>query len=283
MKRRIQSWKIARQRGVKRNRIPPFAPSKNEISFYKKYILKTVGKKNFPPRALILGATPELRDAAIKAGLESYAVDVSADMMNKFSALMRFQNHRLNKQIIKDWLKMKFPKNYFGIIIGDASLNNLATRDENIALIKLCAKIVANGGYLILRQIVYPSKLKSYKEIKRLITDFRNRKIKWEDFFTELRVIFYKNKVYNQRTFQYNVKKNFKLIDSLLKSNLLTLKEYNKINVFRNNVINTYYPKKFFIQEVENNNFKLISAFHDKSFKFFKYFYMFAFKKIKSS
>lgn len=279
MQHKTQGLEIAEKRGKRKNRIPPFAPSKNEITFYQKYNNKVAKDKNLPQRALILGATPELRDCAIKSELESYAVDISQEMMDKFSLLMKYHNHPLDKRIIQDWLKIKFPKDYFGIAMGDGSLINFATRKENNTCIKVCAKTIKRGGYLILRQVVYPQNLQSYKSAERLINDYRNKKISWEDFFMELRIVFYKDKLYNKKTFQFNAGKSFKMIDKLFENKILTKKEYEKINTFRNNITNIFYPENNFIKMIESKGFKLTAKFHDKPHRFFKYLYMMAFRK----
>ncbi len=280
MKHKIQGWKIAKQRGAKKNRISPFAPSKNEIAFYQKYINKVAEDVKVPQKALTLGATPELRDGAIKAGLESYAVDISKEMADKFSLLMGYRHHPLDKTVICDWLKMKFPENYFGIIMGDASFINLANRKDNNDLAKVCANTIGKGGYLVLRQVVYPKHFKSYKSVGLLVNDYRNKKISWEDFFMELRIVFYKDKLYNKKTFQYDAGKSFEVIDKLFENKILTDKEYKKINIFRNNVINTFYPEDNFIKMIESKGFKLVAKFHDKPFRFFRYLYIMTFRKI---
>ncbi len=173
----IQPWEVAEKRGKKENRIPPFAPSENELSFYKKYLNLVFESGELPNRVLILGATPELRDAAIEIGVESVAVDVSKEMMDKFSSLMKHKGHLLDKQIIKNWLEMDFPKSYFGVVMGDASFNNLILKEHNLQLVKICSKIIAKQGFLVLRQVVYSKENKGYKDALKLVEDFRNKKI----------------------------------------------------------------------------------------------------------
>lgn len=275
-----QGWRIAKQRGIKSNRIPPFAPSLKEQEFYKKYLLAVLAYNKLPKRALILGATPELRDIAINVGLESIAVDISEEMMKKFSCIMRNQGSELDKRIINDWLEMDFPHNYFGAIMGDASFNNLVTKKDNEQLVSTCGNLLAKGGYLVLRQVLYAKNYKGYIDAKKVISDYRSGKIEWEDFFMELRINSFKNQVYSPDSFQYNAEKAFKLIDSLYDNKFLSQSEYESINTFRNNVINTFYPNQEFIRMIEKNNLKLIEEFHDDFALFFNYFYMVAFKKI---
>jgi len=276
---KIQSWKIAKYRAAKRNRISPFAPSKKEVIFYESFVKKVKYNNKLPNHILILGATPELRDGVIKNGLESYAVDLSRGMLDKFTDLMKYKGHNLDRKIIRNWLKMKFPKNHFGAVLGDASLNNLATREDNEKLVKILKRIIAPGGYLVLRQVVYPKNFKAVKSAGELIKLYHQKKITWPDFFMELRAYSFKKQVYNKKTYQYDVDKNFKLIDKLFKDQLISKKEYQKIITFRNDIFNIFYPEKEFIKMVEERGFRLIKIFHDKGGRLFKYLYSFAFIK----
>ncbi|MEK7557785.1 MAG: class I SAM-dependent methyltransferase [Patescibacteria group bacterium] len=275
-----QGWQTAEQRGQKSNRIPPFAPSQKEQEFYKKYCEIVSASQTLPKRALILGATPELRDIAINVGLESIAVDISDKMMEKFSVLMEKQNHVLDKKIIKDWLEIDFPLGYFGIIMGDASLNNLVAIKDNERLINICHEILAKNGYFVLRQIFYVNDYQGYTDPKKVIDDYRAGKISWEDFFMELRINSFKDKVYSPENFQYNAGKAFALIEEIYQDGLITQLEYERINTFRNNLINSFYPKDEFVKMIESKEFKFLEEYHDNPSLFFKYLFMVAFEKV---
>lgn len=270
----IQGWKTAKQRGQKLNRIPPFAPSQKEQEFYKKYCEQVAKSDNLPKRALILGATPELRDIAVNAGLESFAVDISEEMMEKFSALMERQDDVLDKKIIKNWLEIDFPSEYFGVIMGDASLNNLATTEDNEKIVEICGNILARNGYFVMRQVFYTEDYKGYTDPAAAISDYRANKISWEDFFMELRVNSFKDEAYSSKNFQYDAGKVFDLIEGIYRDGLITESEYERINTFRNNLINSFYPKYEFIKMAENRKFKLLEEYHDEQFLFFNYLFM---------
>lgn len=280
MSSQAQAWTIASQRGQKQNRIPPFAPSLNEQQYYLSQIKAVAGNPVLPKKALVLGATPELRDMAIDCGMESMAVDISREMMDKFSKLMRNQAHHLDTQAIDDWLDMVFPENSFGIIMGDASLNNLATQQDNKRLINICHKVLATNGLLVLRQVTYPSAYKGYEDFKSLVSDYRGGKIPWEDFFMEMRIHVLKPMVYNPETYQSDSKRTFEMIESFYLAGLLTAEEYERINTFRNNVINTFYPEDKFIGMAGSQGFRLEYIFKDQPCLFFQYLSMFTFRKI---
>lgn len=277
----FQPWKVtvAEKRGKKENRIPPFAPSENEQQFYRKYLKLVFDNQKLLKKALILGATPELRDLTIESGIESVAVDLSPKMMEKLSGLMDHEDHNLDKRIIKNWLKMNFPESFFGIIMGDAPFINLATKEQNLRLAKICSKVLNSEGFLIMRQVVYSENNKGYKDVLKLIEDFRNKKINWAEFFGELRLNVFKDKIYNKKTFQYDAKEVYEIIEDLHSKGIINQEEQDLVNKFRNDIINTFYPRKEFIEMIESQKFKLIEEFHDKSFKFFDYIFMMAFQK----
>ncbi|MDP1884548.1 MAG: hypothetical protein Q8L10_04210 [Candidatus Moranbacteria bacterium] len=276
----IQGWKTAKQRGKKSNRIPPFAPSQKEQEFYKKYCERVAKSSSLPKRALILGATPELRDIAIGAGLESVAVDISEEMMKKFSVFMEKQEDVLDKKIIKNWLEMDLPPGHFGLIMGDASLNNLATIEDNEKMVEICGNILARGGYFVMRQIFYTEDYDGYTDPRAVVGDYRANKISWEDFFMELRINSFKDKVYSSKNFQYDAGKVFDLIEEICKDGLITKPEYERINTFRNNLINSFYPKYEFVKMAEYRKFKLLEEYHDKQFLFSNYLFMMCLVKL---
>lgn len=276
----LQGWSpVADKRGQKNNRVPPFAPSPAELSFYQKYIDRVALNKSLPRRALILGATPELRDLAIMAGLECVAVDISAEMITKFSALMQHAGGPLDKPQEGNWLEMNFPEHHFGIVMGDASFINLTTKEENERLTQICAQTTASDGFVVLRQAVFGDDDQSYESADHLLEDYSKGLIKWEDLFMELRMVMFRSRVYNQSTFQYDARRAFLLIDELSTNGQIPSAEYDHINTFRNEVINTFYSREAFFNMFAQFGLKLEETFHDTGFLFFKYLFMMAFHK----
>jgi ubiquinone/menaquinone biosynthesis C-methylase UbiE len=269
-----QAWKLkAAEARIKRP--SPFAPDKSELKAYESGF-KLI--KDAPKNALILGATPEIRDMAIKHGFKAHAVDLSKKVLKKYSSIMKYKNHKNNIAITKNWLNMKFKDNFFGIILGDMSLNNLATKKDNLKLVKLMKKMLVPKGIFATRHFLYLKTVKPMP-LKKLIKAYRDKKITYADLVSELRSLTYKDKVYNKKTFQYDAKKNFDLIDQDYKKGLFTEKEYKKIAPFRNNLINTFYPEDKFISLFENKGFKLKKRIINKKHRFYKFFPVYIFQK----
>ncbi|MBW2978032.1 class I SAM-dependent methyltransferase [Candidatus Woesearchaeota archaeon] len=266
-----QAWKL-KGRGLKERskRLPLFAPVKSEQKFYEKYVKE--GK------ALVLGATPEPRDIAIKHGLRTYAVDISQPMLKKYTALMKYKDSKLNIMKKEDWLKMKFSKGFFDVVLGDAPFNNLVSTKDAKKLVSVLKKMLKPGGYLVVRHIV----LKPIKPVglKKLVKLYRSKKIDFIYFFGELRLVDPVSKVYNKKTFQMKADDVFDLVDEYYEKGILNKKERDSIAVYKNSIINWIPPEKWFLNLMKKNGFKFLEIFEDKKYRHTKYLRMYAFKRI---
>ncbi len=134
------------------------APNPAEIEVYERYVSEHVKNKQ-NPRALVLGATPELRDSAIKYSCETVAVDISRSVRIYLTSRMRFQHSPLNKSIHGDWLEMEqfFEPESFDIVLADASLNNVPP-EGNWNVLTIIKKLLKKGGIFVTRNLVVPEK-----------------------------------------------------------------------------------------------------------------------------
>lgn len=62
----------------------PSRPSAEEVAQYRRW----VGRSDIPRRALVLGATPELRDVLFECGLEVHVIDMSLEMVLAMTELL---------------------------------------------------------------------------------------------------------------------------------------------------------------------------------------------------
>ncbi|PIR93468.1 hypothetical protein COT99_00595 [Candidatus Falkowbacteria bacterium CG10_big_fil_rev_8_21_14_0_10_43_10] len=147
---------------------PPSRPCKEQLKIWDKIIRQKMGRpagNALIGNALILGATPELRDLALKNKLYTWSVDINEAMMEAMTKLMKRANIRHEARIIKDWQKVFLPEKYFDIIMMDAALNNLLTDAGNKAVIKRMANWLAPDGIVLMRNLVIKS-LKNKKTVK---------------------------------------------------------------------------------------------------------------------
>lgn len=131
------------------------APTPEELVVYEKWLVQALGGQP-SGRVLVLGATPELRDLALKHGCEVTAADISQPMLEAMTAVMELSQSSKNKTLCSDWLELgrKLPARNFDVILADVSLNNVSAEKHGGLLADLSSLLVA-GGYLITRNAVY--------------------------------------------------------------------------------------------------------------------------------
>ncbi|MFH1771081.1 MAG: class I SAM-dependent methyltransferase [archaeon] len=196
------------------------APDESEIKVFEKYLKEAINNKS-KPKALILGATPELRDIAIEYGLETVTVDISENLAIALTKAMKHRDSPLNKILIGDWLNMDniFEKDSFDVIMGDASLNNVPIEKYD-EIMGICKYLLKKGGFFIHRQLVYDPSVKNqsydslierlnknelscvgfivqlglYTKLKKDFLDKENKMISWKHA-TETTIDSFKDKV----------------------------------------------------------------------------------------
>lgn len=127
-------------------------PSVHEFTLEKYYDLysRTVEGAD-KIRALVLGATPELRDIVLSYGHELVTIDQDEEALAAKTKLMHYHDSPLEHTIIKDWLKIDYPDNYFDVILGDGVLTALSAEKQK-KLLKILKKILKPTGSLLLRE-----------------------------------------------------------------------------------------------------------------------------------
>ena len=160
------------------NRRAASAPLAFELAAYQR-LLRPALRGKHSPRVLILGATPELRDLVIRCGATSIAVDVSADMLEQLTAVMRYRNDGRNLFIKADWLKLGelLQPGSFAAVLADCSLNNVPP-DKHRPLFLNIARLLQPGGCFITRNFVYLPE----KEVDTLATiqqKYRTKRLNW--------------------------------------------------------------------------------------------------------
>lgn len=101
--------------------------------------------------ALVLGATPELRDIVLSHGHRLTTVDMNEQAMILKSKDMHYQNNPNETIILDDWLTMNFPDDTFDVILGDGALTALSKDRQTLLLDKL-HRILKPTGELLLRE-----------------------------------------------------------------------------------------------------------------------------------
>ncbi|MDD2647005.1 MAG: class I SAM-dependent methyltransferase [Patescibacteria group bacterium] len=150
----IQAWKSVSD--VWGSLRPPLRPSVGEIRIYEKF-LKRILPKISSRRALLFGATPELRDLLAKYNFQVTLIDINPAMVNATTKLLKRKNHQ-EKIIIGDWLKTPLALYKYDVIMGDHIMGNVKFRRWDQFLRRIIGLLSSNGYYITNVQLKFPVK-----------------------------------------------------------------------------------------------------------------------------
>lgn len=149
---------------------PPWRPSANDISNYRRASKSSKQKSGF--RSLVLGATPELRDLAAESQGEIIVADQSAHMIKQMASLMKKKPK--GKKIVGDWLGLDLKPGSMNVIFGDLVLRLIPfSRQERF--LKLMRSILADDAAMIMRIHLVNTSLKSIPADKIIRKIMENR------------------------------------------------------------------------------------------------------------
>ncbi|MCD4761314.1 class I SAM-dependent methyltransferase [bacterium] len=181
-----EEWKdiIADQRtGDRKNYVAAPSAGPGILAKYEELLDKAIGKKT-EFTALVLGATPELRDMVLERGGQLTTLDISQDMIKKTTPLMKHQNHTNETIIEGSWLESGFKDNSFNIILGDGISANIAFQDQD-QLFSQLKRLLNSDGFLILREVGL-SKDRKQQTVEEIEQEYLDGKIHWFDVFFTL-------------------------------------------------------------------------------------------------
>lgn len=127
--------------------IPPERPSFEELEIYEDYLLKVINKKGKNIKALLLGATPELRDLLAKHKVKTVCVDINPSMVRAMDRLLEISDGK-EEVIIADWEEVPLKDEEFDVILGDHSVHWIPFDRWN-SFLKDKARLLKEGGSII--------------------------------------------------------------------------------------------------------------------------------------
>jgi SAM-dependent methyltransferase len=149
----------------------PSRPSPEEVNTYRKW-LKTIRTKRPVQNALVLGATPELRDVLNELGFRTHSIDINIEMMLALNGLVTHQNPE-EVLIRADWLNNPLRSDYFDVILGDAVFPNIPW-DRRQDLYHEIVRILKPGGHYINRAFYAPD-TKRFQTIEAVLVAFADK------------------------------------------------------------------------------------------------------------
>ncbi len=139
-----EPWKDFAERRKKYG-VPPGVPSESAIEHYKRLILKSTNNK--PGKALVLGATPQIRDMLQDINFEVTIIDINFEMIFATTDMMR---HKNPEEIIvrSNWITCPLKSNYYDIVIGDLVLCNIPKNLKDKFLRQIHRVLKKDGSWI---------------------------------------------------------------------------------------------------------------------------------------
>ena len=141
---------------------PPERPSLQEIKLYEKWVQKKAGGK-----AIIYGATPELRDLLAKYNFDVTLVDREPNMVRAMKELIEVSKGN-EKIVIANWLKVPLKSHQYDLILCDHGIHHITFKDWPIFLTE-AKRLLKPNGYLTTNIITMPvSDIATVSEMVRI-------------------------------------------------------------------------------------------------------------------
>ncbi|MFA5993025.1 MAG: class I SAM-dependent methyltransferase [Candidatus Pacearchaeota archaeon] len=251
----------------------PARPSKEEIDFYEKSILKVSQNKDI--KVLILGVTPELRDICTKYKLDVTLVDISKDMAEAMENLVKNKNPK-EKIVIANWLDMKFDTK-FDLVMGDIVINLFGLEDWDLFLKKIKNTLVENGHFLT--RLMLDSPLRKNVTLAEMITQFKQGKEIGN--LDRTAVLFSDKDICSPKTHKIDMRVFDEKLKKFLDKGIISLEEYTTLKL-PVSTIPVIAPAQDYFKKSLNGKFEVISSSTGKEFVFLKYFPIYLLRSLSS-
>ena len=138
------------------NRIgPPLRPSPEDVAFYEAAVNRWVHATATPPRALILGVTPELYHLAWPGGTHLQAIDRTRGMIDTVWPGPR------GAAVCADWATMPLPAHSRDVALCDAGFVLVPYPQGLRKIARSLRRVLAPGGLFVTRLFVPPAERES--------------------------------------------------------------------------------------------------------------------------
>ncbi len=275
-------WDTQKLSGSRSKREAASAPRQNDLKIYEKFLKQAIkNKKN--PKALILGATPELRDLCLKHKCETVAVDVSWNVLVAMHKQMKYKNNPKNKVALYDWLQIDklFKNNYFDVALADASLNNLKTK-YHLPMFKVLNRVLKPRAGFITRNAVLQKELVD-KPISFFQKAYNQGDLDWLEYYWVFLVIWHKQ--IEIAPYEHSVAKLNHKFKVLLNKKLVKIRPADKWKIdnvifHAAKVVHTEFPKNKF-EQMAKKYFKVVDVDYKSKNKEIRYIPIYYFKNKK--
>jgi SAM-dependent methyltransferase len=134
-----------------------YRPTASILKTHEDEITRTRKAIGNDPNILVLGATPELRTLALKNHCKVTSVDHSMTVINAMAEFMDSGLDQRREVVVKcDWVDMPLEWRAYDLVLGDGSLNELASLQEYDRLLKKLKDLLKPSGRISFNLGVLP-------------------------------------------------------------------------------------------------------------------------------
>jgi len=125
-----------------------------------------------PRTALVLGATPELRDILNEIGCEVTIIDINLEMILAMGSLVKISNP--SEILVRaNWLSNPLRSGYFDVVVGDAVLPNIPWKDRSTLLSEVKRVLRPTGAFIT--RAFYAPRNRHFTELSALFEHFSKK------------------------------------------------------------------------------------------------------------
>ena len=191
-----------------KNMKSPNIPNEAEKKIYEKYI-KLAKRKNPKTKALIFGATVEIRDLLYKNKVDAVVCDLSMNMIIALTQLCKHKNITDSEVWLKaDWINAPLPENYFDIILADGAINQLPTGLYD-KFLESARKFLKPSGIFIQRTGIVRKEY--FKKDEEIMEHFLQQKNPQPDMVFETLTLY--SSAMNKKNMETSVRRIYQIMD----------------------------------------------------------------------
>lgn len=252
------------------------------IAMYREIITRVIDERGGTlAKAMVLGATPEIRDIVLGTGVSLVSIDIHEQILHDMGELMEYKNHPNENLVIGNWLELPFDDERFDFILGDGITNNVFVNEHN-KLFSEINRVLKPAGYVLLRDVVRQES-HPRRQIKKIIEVAHNER--WHKYDLWMELYCYNSDCGYNREGQFVDMNEIagKFEKEFYGRGIFTDEEEQYIKKFMNGTV-----KSTFVEEVEwtkrfSEYFELVSVDHPDDFKYCESFKFFLGKKKRHS
>lgn len=268
----LEVWKESADRWKKID--PNHRPSEAEIQLFERFLVQVLkSSEDRTAKALVLGATPEIRDLLAQHQVSVTLLDANELMIRAMTELIRLPNPD-EKPVIGNWLHMPFSDDEFDLVIGDHPTSSISPFELKKFFSEIF-RVLRNPGYLIvdlhinanLPAIGLNDYISTYRSDRNWFSDFNNK------LFTQYKVVMGDKEFYDPETYRSEYGKFDRRIRELFEADKLTKDEKQALTVgLGEDYVFHFYPKEM-LRRMLSEKFEILNEEQLNTHPIYQYYW----------